>query len=426
MDDARRAATAHNVRRIGHLDLPGGGQIVVQGDYAYVGHMKPPHGTSIIDVSDPRNPRIVTTIMLPDDQSHTHKVRVVGDVMVVNVEQNNRHFVRRGARIPAAREKLSAALGRPPTDAELAAEIKVKESDIPTLTAAQQRGYKDGGFRIYDIRHRANPRLLCHEKTFGFGVHRFDMDSRYAYISTEMEGYVGNILVIYDISRPDRPLEVSRWWMPGQHVAGGEAPTWEGYKNRLHHALRYKDQLWASVWYAGLRVIDVSDISRPRTIGSYNYHPPFPEPTHTVLRVPFQVAGRDLAVVVDEEHEHTPGQPHAGLWIFDVSDLGDIKPLSTFHVSEMDSPWSRAPGRFGAHQFQEHMRDTRLYIAWFSGGLRVVDIADPMRPTEIAWYIPEPAPGQPSPQSNDVDVDARGLVYLLDRNMGLDVLEVTS
>lgn len=426
MDDARRAATTHNVRRIGHLDLPGGGQVVVQGDYAYVGHMKPPHGTSIIDVSDPRNPRVVTTIMLPDDQSHTHKVRVVGDVMVVNVEQNNRHFMRRGARIPAAREKLSAALGRPPTDAELAAEIKVKESDIPTLIAAQQRGYKDGGFRIYDIRHRANPRLLCHEKTFGFGVHRFDMDSRYAYISTEMEGYVGNILVIYDISRPDRPLEVSRWWMPGQHVAGGEAPSWEGYKNRLHHTLRYKDQLWASVWYAGLRVIDVSDISRPRTIGSYNYHPPFPEPTHTVLRVPFQIAGRDLAVVVDEEHEHTPGQPHAGLWIFDVSDLGDIKPLSTFHVSEMDSPWSRAPGRFGAHQFQEHMRDTRLYIAWFSGGLRVVDIADPMRPTEIAWYIPEPAQGQPSPQSNDVDVDSRGLVYLLDRNVGLDILEVTS
>ena len=28
-----------------------------------------------------------------------------------------------------------------------------------------------------------------------------------------------------------------------------------------------------------------------------------------------------------------------------------------------------------------------------------------------------------SPQSNEVDVDARGLVYLLDRDVGLDILE---
>ena len=38
--------------------------------------------------------------------------------------------------------------------------------------------------------------------TFGKGVHRFDLDESYAYISTEMEGFVGNILVIYDIRHP--------------------------------------------------------------------------------------------------------------------------------------------------------------------------------------------------------------------------------
>jgi hypothetical protein len=345
--------------------------------------------------------------------------------------------------MPEARARLESRLGRKPDDAELAAEIGVKPADIATLEQATARGYHDGGFRVYDIADRSKPRLLAHQRTHGFGVHRFDMDRRYAYISTEMEGFLGNILVIYDLENPQRPQEVSRWWLPGQHVAGGEAPTWQGYKNRLHHALRAGDQLWAAVWNAGLRVIDVSDITRPRTIASYDYHPPFPEPTHTVLRVPFKIAGRDIAVAVDEEHEHVRGQPHAGLWVLDVTDLGNIHPLSMFYVSEMDSPWSRAPaadpaghanvgargsarapGRFGAHQFQEHMRDTRVYAAWFSGGLRVIDIADPRRPTEIAWYIPEPAAGQPSPQSNDVDVDARGLVYLLDRNVGLDILEL--
>lgn len=418
-------ALAHGMRRVGRLDIPGGGQVVVQGRYAYVGHMKPPHGTSIIDVADPKNPRVVTTLMLPDHHSHSHKVRVAGDVMVVNVEQNNRHFIRRGQRIAEAEARLHARLGRAPSDVEIAAELGVKPGDIPVLRDAIKRGYHDGGFRVYDISNREVPRLLHYQRTYGFGVHRFDMDDRYAYISTEMEGYVGNILVIYDMRDPVKPEEVARWWLPGQHVAGGETPTWSGYKNRLHHALRHKDQLWAAVWNAGLRVIDVSDIRKPRTVGSYDYHPPFPEPTHTVLRVPFPVAGRDIAIGVDEEHEHVRGQPHAGLWVFDVSNLASIQPLSMFHLSETDSPWSHAPGRFGAHQFQEHMRDTRIYAAWFSGGLRVIDVADPAAPEEIAWYIPEPAGGQPSPQSNDVDVDERGLVYLLDRNVGLDILEMT-
>src|SRR3546814_18133692 len=86
------------------------------------------------------------------------------------------------------------------------------------------------------------------------------MDAGHAYISTEMEGYLGNILVVYDLKDPARPQEVSRWHMPGQHIAAGEKPTWKGYKNRLHHALRVGDELWASVWHAGFRVPAASDI----------------------------------------------------------------------------------------------------------------------------------------------------------------------
>ncbi len=414
---------ARNVKRLGHLDLAGGGQVIVKGKYAYVGHMDPPHGTSIIDISDPRNPRVVTTIMLADDQSHTHKVRVNGDIMIVNVEQNRRHFLRLGDKLPEARARLEGELGRAPDDGEMAAEIGVKASQIAVLDAARERGYDEGGFRVYDIADRANPRLIVHHKTHGFGTHRFDADENYAYMSTEMEGYVGNILVIYDIGDPARPTEVSRWWMPGQHLAGGETPTWKGYGNRLHHALRHGDRLWASVWNAGFRIIDISDITAPRTIGECNYHPPFPEPTHTILPMPFPVGGREVAVVVDEEHAPRRGRGHANLWVFDVSDVANPQPLSMFEVGEADSPWSRGPERFGAHQFQEHFEDTLVYVTWFGGGLRIVDIADPLNPDEVGHFIPEPAGDQKSPQSNDVEVDERGLIYLVDRNLGFDVLE---
>jgi hypothetical protein len=70
------------------------------------------------------------------------------------------------------------------------------------------------------------------------------------------------------------------------------------------------------------------------------------------------------------------------------------------------------------------MKDTLVYCAWFAGGLRVVDIADPLAPREVGHFIPEPASGQPAPQTNDVDVDDRGLVYIVDRMVGFDVLEL--
>lgn len=419
------APLARNLRRIGHIDIPGGGQVVVQDGFAYVGHMKPPYGTTILDVSDPRSPRIAAQIMLADGYSHTHKVRVVGDLMVTNVEQNSRHLLRKGAALPEIRARLAQALGRQPTDAEAAAEIGVDPAKIPELDAARERGYHDGGFKIYDIADKSRPREIAYQRTFGFGVHRFDVDERYAYISTEMEGYLGNILVIYDIADPEHPEEIARWHMPGQHIAGGEKPTWAGYKNRLHHALRIGDELWASVWHAGFRVIDVSDIRAPRTVAAHDYHPPFPEPTHTVLPLDQRIDGRRIAIAVDEEHDHTPGRLHGFLWVFDVTDFDHIQALSAFDVSERDSPWARAPGRFGAHQFREKLDGTLVYATWFSGGLRIVDVADPFHPEEVGHFIPEPVGGQPSPQSNDVDVDRDGLIYLIDRNRGLDILEFT-
>ena len=48
-----------NIKQVGRMDLPGGGSVVVENGYAYVGHMDPPHGTSIIDVRDPKNPKVV-------------------------------------------------------------------------------------------------------------------------------------------------------------------------------------------------------------------------------------------------------------------------------------------------------------------------------------------------------------------------------
>ena len=181
--------SSNNVRHLCRMELPGGGQIVIQGRYAYVGHQHRPDGTTILDISDPRAPKIVSKLMTAHPWTHSHKVRVVGDLMVVNSEIE-----------PGAGDRLA---------------------------------YPEGGFRIYDIKDPANPKLVSFVKTHARGVHRFDLDESYAYISTEMEGFVGNILVIYDIRNPSKPIKVSRWWMPGQNAAAGEPAHPKGRSHSL-------------------------------------------------------------------------------------------------------------------------------------------------------------------------------------------------
>ncbi len=429
-------ALAHKVRRLGHLDLPGAGQVTIADGHAYVGHLPNADllGTSILDISDPRNPRVIATVMLDDAQSHSHKVRVAGDIMVVNHERNMSRIGRRAEQLPAARRALTEELGREPSSREIASKMSVSENDLRSLEEFEARGYHNGGFKIYDVRHPGQPKLIAYQKTGGIGVHRFDMDERHAYISTEMAGYVGNILVIYDLRDPATPREVSRWWLPGQHVAGAETPAWEGRRHRLHHALRFGDEMWASCWHGGFRVIDVSDLAQPKTLGGFNYHPLFPEPTHTVMPVSGRIGQRRIALAIDEEdqaqnaseEEARRGRPHACVLTFDVTDLADIKPLAQFQVSELDSPFSRTTGaRFGAHQFCERMCGTLVHAVWFGAGLRIIDIADPQSPREVGYFIPPPVGDRPAPQSNDVALDHRGLIGVVDRHVGFDVLEFT-
>ena len=432
--DRPNGALARNVRRIGHLDLPGAGQVNIAGKYAYVGHIpnKENLGTTIVDIADPANPRVVATVPVDDPTSHSHKVRVAADVMIVNHERNPTAAGRRAQDMPAIRRGLREALGRDPTRAELLQKLNLSEADLVAIEKDEAKPYRNGGFRIFDVSTPAKPKLIHHELTGGIGVHRFDMDERYAYISTEIEGFLGNILVIYDLRDPSKPQEISRWWMPGQHVAAGETPTWPGKRHRLHHALRFGHEMFASCWHGGFRIVDISDMSKPITVASYNYHPPFPEPTHTVMPAPVKLGGKRIALSIDEEDQAQSaneeqarrGRPHAGICVFDVSDYSNVKPLSLFEVSELDSPFARTPGaRFGAHQFHERMTGTLVHAVWFGGGLRIIDIADPMAPREVGYFIPDPAGGRAAPQSNDVMLDARGLIYIVDRHVGFDVLE---
>ena len=156
MNDASNYRLAHNVTRLSHMALTGAGQVYVEGGYAYLGHLtnKEKLGTSILDITDPRKPRMVSQIFLDDPNSHSHKARVVGDIMIVNSEQNGSPLGRKGEQLASARTALQQSLGRPPTHAELAERFALKESDIAMLEDAERNPYDQGGFRIYDIKDK--------------------------------------------------------------------------------------------------------------------------------------------------------------------------------------------------------------------------------------------------------------------------------
>ena len=352
-------------------------------------------------------------------------------MMIVNHERNPTAIGRRADELPRVRGRSAEALGREPTHAELAQKLSVTEADILEIEAAAQRGYHNGGFKIYDVSKPAQPKLIVHQRTGGIGVHRFDMDERYAYISTEMEGFVGNILVIYDIAIRRSRQEVSRWWMPGQHIAGGEKPSWPGRQHRLHHALRYGDEMWASCWHGGFRIVDVSDIAQPKTVGSYNYHPLFPEPTHTVLPVPRRsTAGASRSPSTRRTRPRAPARRRRGAgarmpacWLFDVTDPAAIKPLA--HSGERSrlavQPHARRPLR------RPPVRRAHDAARWSMRSGSAAACASSTSPTR--WrrggrlVHPRARRRPPAPQSNDVTLDDRGLIYLVDRNVGFDILE---
>ncbi|RPI08083.1 MAG: hypothetical protein EHM71_09185, partial [Zetaproteobacteria bacterium] len=125
-------------------------------------------------------------------------------------------------------------------------------------------------------------------------------------------------------------------------------------------------------------------------------------------------------VVFDEELG--TGDPPAYMRIFDITD--ETRPVQ---AAAYQPPREAPPGvRFGAHQPHEFVGpDNLVYAAWFAGGLRVVDIGNPRRPVEVGRYVPPSRPGRSAPQSNDVFVDPRGLIYLIDRVNGFEILRFT-
>jgi len=113
-------------------------------------------------------------------------------------------------------------------------------------------------------------------------------------------------------------------------------------------------------------------------------------------------------------------------------------------VPEASGKFCERGGRFAAHSSNEDMSPVFYkklsFIAFFNAGVRVIDVRDPFQPKEVGHFIPPITEatdkrciridGQQrckvAVQTNNVETDDRGLIYIVDRaNTGLHILELT-
>ena len=377
MTSAPWLGSAAGLRLLAHHDLGGYGdgmQVIRNGGALYVGHFGTTGmGTSVLDVADPARPRLVAQWPAPP-RSHTHKVQVADGLLLVNHEK----FPYR------------AVLDGPPS----------------------------AGLAIYRLDDPLKPEQIAFWPSGGRGVHRVVWTGgRYAHASAIPDGFADRIWVVLDLSDPEHPVEAARWWWPGQR--DGEQPGWPaGERYAAHHAQIAGGRAYLGYDDAGLVVLDVSDITRPRQVSHLAWDG---GSTHTCLPLP----GRGLAVATDEQVTDGPRAPRRSIRVLDVSGDQPAVLAQCPHPAGFDD----LPLRFGAHNLHENQagayRSERIIFAtYFSAGVRVYDLADPRGPREVAHWIPQPPPGQPVAQINDLFVDAGGLVWVTDRiGGGLYVLE---
>lgn len=330
--------------------------------------------------------------------------------------------------------------------------------------------------QIWDVTDPANPVLLSTPQTGLDATHRnwWQCDTGIAYLVSDLRPFGWSTyrgLQVFDLSDPARPVLIRNFALPGMQP-GGQGDYYG--PNGIHEATVSEDgsKIYLAFGTGAKGVIQILD-NRKLLNGDPSLEDPYAETfsnllypqlgrldmpvhwgAHTVFslgRIPvhydrhFEIgASRDIIVVASESLANECREAHHGVSILDFTDGAHPYPIATYRLRDMSINFCERGGRFGTHNvnstYHEPFYPGFIVVAYFNAGVRVVDVRDPFHPTEIAYYIPavtkNTAPRcvtvdsnercQTTIQTNIVEVDDRGLIYLSDRaNTGVHIVELT-
>ncbi|MCP3103609.1 hypothetical protein LZ198_32470 [Myxococcus sp. K15C18031901] len=203
----------------------------------------------------------------------------------------------------------------------------------------------------------------------------------------------GEVLV-YDLSDPFAPQLTGTFQASGFDVSTSYGP---------HDMFAFEGRLYVNFWRAGYVIASLERPDAPRQLGSYRYE-------HSTSHA--SAVGRFGERVIAFEGGEDWG---AHLRVLDVTDPTSVR-------------------RIGEHRLREHLSlhnmvlvGTRLYVAWYHEGVRVLDVSTPETPREVAYYNTF-RPGDPGRGSSFYDgaigmrVPGDGFIYVVDTSRGLLVL----
>jgi hypothetical protein len=402
-DPVPAGAAGHNIEAVGYSELggrPGFKMSIVQSQgrwYLYVGHFWH-RGWSIVDVTDPKDPKLIKFVQGPSNTS-TGQIDIGGNTMIT-------------------------ALSRKRVD-----------------WGGDDKQPAGEGVLIWDISDPVNPKQTGHYQTGSDGTHRnYYSGGKYMHLAASVKGYRGNIYQIVDISDPAKPVEAGRWSFPGQKEGETPAPP---PATSLHGPPEVVgNTVFLSYGGAGMVIVDIADVAKPKFIGRLAFSPPYLPfiGVHTIQPVP----GKNLAVVNSEAIRENCNEPANHVSMVDIADLARPRLIATFPtpIPPAGSPYKsfcEKGGRFGPHnqnQLQHNpfvkKQDHLIYLTYFNAGLRIYDISAPSAPREVGYFMP-PDPKERrgvlpkglAVSSEDVLVDTRGNIFVTDKNLGLYVLRYT-
>ncbi len=269
---------------------------------------------------------------------------------------------------------------------------------------------------------------------------------------------------VYDLSDPAHPVKIRDFGLPGQEPgATGAVPTelhgmistgpqgnrvFVGYgtdKGGMMQILD-RDKLLhgaAEPTPENLRTPELARLYMSALNGAHTTFPMLGMPIAEFARDK-EGSKRDIVMIVDEAIQNECGEARQMVWFADVTIENRPMMISSYTVPEASGNFCERGGRFGSHSSNESMDpvyyEKMAFIAFFNAGVRALDIRDPYHPKEVGYFIPSvteatdkrcvPIDGKPrckvAIQTNNVETDARGYIYIVDRaNTGLHILELT-
>ena len=260
------------------------------------------------------------------------------------------------------------------------------------------------GVVFYDVSDPAEPLTLgVYETGPGtMGVEGFDVwaaDDRVLMVAAVPNSYLGHPdargdVRIVDVSIPYAPIEVADWDFRRDAPEALREGVVDGTEPADLKAMGITidpdaERAFVANWNAGVVTLDLSDPSHPAFAGrdaSMGYREGKTDST---------ALGDDgrLLVVGHDDMDPIEGETGAPSWGVDVVlDAGGDGDPTLVSIYSLEDALPDADGRLElSGLYSPHgavIADGRLYAAWLSGGLRIVDLSDPEHPTEAGSFVP--------------------------------------